>query len=156
MFRRGKPRQAAVNESLVTIRANNEQIKKLAELGAITPAQAEAGIAAGGMLVKVPARLVAEFQVNQSREKAMATPPGEIEELAQRINQAGLNTPARLLLGAGRPLSFVGSQFLLALEPLAGLGFGKEEAVGRYSRLLEDRANLDNLLAQLEQKETGR
>lgn len=153
MFKRSKPRQAVANESLVTIRADIEQIKKLAEIEAISAAQAEKGIAAGGMLVKIPARLVTDFQANQTPAESS---PSEIEELAQRINNAGLNTPARLLLGAGRPLSFVGSQFLLALQPIAGLSFGKDEAVGRYSRLLEDRANIDSLLAQLEQKEAGR
>lgn len=148
-------------EPQVTIRADVTQIERLAQLGAVTPEQAAAGLQAGGMLVKVPARLVAEFQAahpNQTKAEGskVVAPDPEIEELALRIEQAGLSGPARLLLVGGRPVSFVGSQFLLLLQPLAQIGFGEQNRLGRYSRLLENRANLDSLLARLEKLEAAR
>ena len=176
MFKLSWPRRASATteksnslsgEAQVTFRADTAQIQRLVELGAISPEQAAIGIEAGGLLVKVPTRLVAEFQAShpQPANVVANTQPGkddqqadtsEIENLARRINEAGLNSPARLLLSGGRPVSFISSQFLLMLQPMAQLGWGENqsERIGRYSRLLESRANLDNLLAQLDMMES--
>ena len=152
IFKRKRPKAAkAQAASQVTFRADLTQIEELARLGAITPAQAELGKTAGGLLVTVPARLVAEFQAQELAAKTNPTPNSELAGLAQRINEAGLNLPAQVLLAGGRPVSFVSSQFLLMVQPLARLGLGAKpaEKLESYSRLLENRANLDELIQNL-------
>ena len=151
---KGRRQKQAGGGAKVTLQINRAQIEQLRELGTLTAEQAASGLQAGGMLVTLPAHLVAEFQANPELE-GKATTESELEALAQRIDEAGLSGPTRLLLISGRPLSFVSSQFLLMLEPLAGLGFGQagQTLVGRYSRLLENRANLDQLLQHLDELE---
>ena len=128
---------------LVTIRADVAQVERLLALGVLSPAQAEAGRRAGGLVVSLPAHLVDQWQA-QARQ---------IEELADYLYRTGLSRPARLFLGAGRPLSFVGSQLLLVVQPLSQIVFGRHDQAGRYSQLLEDRTNVDRLLARLDQLE---
>ena len=146
-----KTHKAEKPEPMVTIQANIAQIQRLAQLGAITPAEAEAGSNAGGLLVKVPARLVAEFQMAQK-----TAPETEITALAKRIDEAGLSSATKLLLTGGRPVSFVSSQVLLMLQPVAQVSFGAGETLGKYSRLLENRSNLDELVGQLDVLEANR
>ena len=74
-----------------------------------------------------------------------------IQDLAQRIAQLGLTTPALFFLEAHKPLSFLGSQALLFSQPLLGLLLG-DEAVKDYALLLEDRENVDRLLRSLEKQ----
>ncbi len=137
-------------EDLIAIRANREQIERLARLGALTEAQLEAGRKAGGLEIRLPARLVEEFRQTQDPAKA------ELERLARRIDQTGLNGPARLFLAANRPLSFFGSQILLLAQPVSKLAFGSKDRLGLYSDLLEDRHNVDWLLARLDELEAER
>jgi hypothetical protein len=76
--------------------------------------------------------------------------------LAQRIDTAGLNIPARLFIASNRPLSFFASQLLLMVQPVSGLALGAKDPTARYSRLLEKRTNLDYLLGCLDELETER
>jgi hypothetical protein len=130
----------------VVIRATPTQIEQLVALGALTPEQAAAGRAAGGLEIRLSARQVAEFE----RQQAIAA---DLEELAQRIHNAGMSRPVRLFLMAGRPLSFMGSQMLLMAQPTLNLLLGKDPT-GKYARLLDDRRNVDKLTARLEALET--
>ncbi len=73
----------------------------------------------------------------------------EVESLASWLQEAGLNGPAYLLLQGLRPLSFVGGQGLLFLQPL--LPFERWRAAsGRLAGVLEDRSRLEALLRTLE------
>jgi hypothetical protein len=119
--------------------------------------------------VQLPARLVAEFEeqnqptltttqdvigtISGAQPEAKPAVAAELEKMASWLNQSGMSLPARLFLSTNRPLSFVGSQFLLVAQPLARFTFGKADSTGRWSSLLENRANVDWLLNRLEQLE---
>lgn len=132
------------SEENVNIRVNPAQIEQLHKLGVLDAAQAAAGRQAGGLEVAVSARLVKQFQ-QETESNAVA-----LEKLAHRIHAAGLTTPARLFLAAGRPLSFFGSQVLLLAQPASKLLFKEQDPAGHYYRLLEDRENVDRLLRRLD------
>jgi hypothetical protein len=133
----------------VHIRVNPAQINQLCHLGVLDASQAEAGREAGGMDVAVSASLVARFR----QQNTVTAPSDEIEKLAQRLHAAGLTTPARLFLAAGKPLSFFGSQMLLLAQPASRLLFREQDPAGHFYRLLEDRANVDRLLRRLDDLE---
>jgi hypothetical protein len=165
-------------KTYVTFQAGPSQIERLAELGVLSAAELEAGRNAGGMAVRVPAQLVAEFEQGQKSAVSTELPapaslssnPGnmeifasnsqdaaaEIERLARWLDDAGLNGPARMFVSANRPLSFFASQFLLLVQPMSKLALGVNDQTGRYSRLLENRTNVDLLLARLDQLDDER
>jgi hypothetical protein len=72
-----------------------------------------------------------------------------INRLADWIAQRGLITPAMFLLEINKPFTFLGSQMLRMFQPLLGPATGDEQ-IEAYARLLEDRANIEGLLARLE------
>jgi hypothetical protein len=82
--------------------------------------------------------------------------PGDplIERIAHLVIRWGLVTPAIAFLEVNKPLSFVGSQALLMLQPITDL-FVTRELSTDLSRLLADRDRLELLLARLETVETG-
>lgn len=157
------------SQPFVTVEANLAQIERLGELGALTSEQLEAGRKAGKMQVNLPAHLVKEFERGKEATEALPVAPldalagletadpaaekAELERLAHQINEAGMNTMARLFIATNRPLSFFASQFLLMLQPVSRLTLGAKDPTGRYSRLLEKRANLDYLLTRLDELE---
>lgn len=80
------------------------------------------------------------------------TSPAFINQVADKISQLGLTTPAILLLEAHKPLAFIGSQFLLvvqpALDPLL-----PSHVIRNTSDLLADPDQFERLIAILEQKD---
>lgn len=72
-----------------------------------------------------------------------------VERTAHLIARWGLVTPAITFLEANKPLSFVGSQFLLMLQPITDLFIARELSMDLVT-LLADRDRLDTLLARLE------
>ncbi|MBU0495182.1 MAG: hypothetical protein KKA73_00895 [Chloroflexi bacterium] len=72
-----------------------------------------------------------------------------LEDLARRVHGWGLVTPAILFLVAHKPLSFVGSQFLLLAQPLLGLVL-PDPLIGEAALLLEQEENVDRLIERLE------
>jgi hypothetical protein len=152
-------------ESFITIQATPAQAQRLLELGAISESQARHASEAGGLMVRLPAHLVNEFRNNEpvslpdSRITLAATGGTqsqpfdeelELDKMADWFHRAGLNSAARLFFATNRPLSFFGSQFLLALQPLTRTAFGLNDPTGRWSKLLEKRSNLDRLVYKLE------
>lgn len=81
-----------------------------------------------------------------------------IDRLVNWILVKGLSAPAVLFLEASKPLSFIGSQVLLLLQPMLGyigptLGwFDDSHVVAEYAELLEDPANIDRILVCLEHR----
>ncbi|MHB0858501.1 MAG: hypothetical protein ACYC5M_13160 [Anaerolineae bacterium] len=72
-----------------------------------------------------------------------------IDSLASRVVERGLATPAVLLLELLKPWGFMCGQALLLLNPLVG----KPQISGRsVVDLLEDRQNVELLLAAIEQR----
>lgn len=72
-----------------------------------------------------------------------------IEGLAERLARRGLAAPSIVALELLKPWIFVGSQILLAAEPL----LGPWGAAGRrYATLFEERRHVEALLAALESR----
>lgn len=72
-----------------------------------------------------------------------------LDRLTQQIDRWGLTLPALLLLQVTRPLSFVVSQGLLLCQPVLSFFYDAPRIEG-YADLLADRANIDRLVARLE------
>ncbi len=85
-----------------------------------------------------------------------------IERLAEWIEAKGLRSPAILFLEANKPLTLIGSQVLLFLQPLLGfigptLGwFDDDRILAEFATLLEDPASIDRILERLERRTTER
>ena len=73
-----------------------------------------------------------------------------LEQLSQQICRWRLTLPAIVLLQVTRPLSFIASQALLLCQPLISTFYDAPQIAG-YADLLADRANLDRLVARLEE-----
>jgi hypothetical protein len=72
-----------------------------------------------------------------------------IDHLAAKLHAWGLATPGIAFLEANKPLSFLGSQFLLFLQPLLST-FIQPAVTDDYITLLGDRANVERLIQKLE------
>ena len=77
--------------------------------------------------------------------------PGDalVERLAHLVGRWGLATPAIFFLEANKPLSFIGSQALLLLQPMADL-FMAPELTTDLAALFADRGRLETLISRLE------
>jgi hypothetical protein len=69
--------------------------------------------------------------------------------VAGRIVRMGLAVPAVFFLESSKPLSFVGSQVLVFLEPFVQ-AFLTIRNYQRFSRLMEDRQNFEKLIQRVE------
>jgi hypothetical protein len=72
-----------------------------------------------------------------------------IEQLSQHAQRWGMTSPAILLLEMHKPLAFVGAQMLLAAQPFLSFWW-RDQDLRDLAFLLEDRANVDALIARLE------
>jgi len=83
-------------------------------------------------------------------------PPMTDEELldavAARVVNMRLAVPAVFFLESTKPLSFIGSQALVFLEPFVQ-AFLSTEAYSRFARLMEDRQNVEGLIRRIEAKD---
>ncbi len=73
-----------------------------------------------------------------------------VDSLARRLDRWGLAGSAIALLEAHKPLSFIASQTLLILQPLATLLLG-DLPVEEYSLLFADRTSIERIICRLEQ-----
>ena len=69
--------------------------------------------------------------------------------VAGRIVRMGLAVPAVFFLESSKPLSFVGSQVLVFLEPFVQ-AFLTIRNYQRFARLMEDRQNFEKLIQRVE------
>lgn len=69
--------------------------------------------------------------------------------IAKRVVRMGLAVPAVFFLESTKPLSFVGSQVLVFLEPFVS-AFLSVRNYQRFARLMEDRRNLEILIRKVE------
>ena len=72
-----------------------------------------------------------------------------IEKVSRFIVNRRLEAPAVFMLESSRPLTFMGSQALIVGQPVMAAFFGWER-VGEYRLLLEDRENIDRLIARID------
>jgi len=79
----------------------------------------------------------------QTEERVLAN------KVATFLVRRRLSTPAIMLLETGRPLNFIGSQFLTFLSPFVSIIFKKVEDFNRFTRFLEKRKSIDCLIDQI-------
>ena len=73
-----------------------------------------------------------------------------VDKLASVLERHGLATPAAFFLEWNRPLSFVGSQFLLLAQPFLS-PFVSDEVTEDCANLFYDRSGVDMLIERLTQ-----
>ncbi len=73
-----------------------------------------------------------------------------IEMLAQKVHGRGLHAPAILFLEMHRPIAFLTGQSLVLGSGFLAPLFGPQN-VQKYSKLLEDRANIERLVQRIEE-----
>jgi hypothetical protein len=101
--------------------------------------------------------------VEAGEERGIAPVPGEgsdpdealLTGIASRIVKMGLAVPAVFFLESSKPLSFIGSQALVFLEPFVK-AFLNLKSYDRFTALMEDRKNVERLIQRVEQLEEER
>ncbi len=78
-----------------------------------------------------------------------------VKKLAELVVRFRLTVPAILTLESMQPLSFVGSQFMHVLSPLA-TGLVPFAEWDEIARLLEDRRGVDYVITTIENKSASR
>lgn len=104
------------------------------------------------------------IEPKEGRDGGLTPPPegGGIDSdeallraVAERVVRMGLAVPAIFFLESTKPLSFVGSQALVFLEPFVK-AFLNLKTYDRFTALLEDRANVERLIRKVEELEDER
>jgi hypothetical protein len=75
-----------------------------------------------------------------------------LDAIAGRVVNMRLAVPAVFFLESTKPLSFVGSQALVFLEPFVQ-AFLSTETYSRFARLMEDRQNVEALIRRIESRD---
>lgn len=77
---------------------------------------------------------------------------GLMDAVAARIARMGLGVPAIFFLESSKPLSFLGSQFLVFIEPFVKT-FIDIKNYDKFCLMMEDRSNVEKLILKIEQLE---
>ncbi len=72
-----------------------------------------------------------------------------LEKLARKVARWQMGVPAIMFLETIKPLSFIGSQVLVFLDPLVKSIFNLSE-YNEYIKLMEDRKNVELLIGKIE------
>ena len=72
-----------------------------------------------------------------------------INKIAQKVVDLKLTTIAIVILESGKPLSFVGSQFMVFFQPIFTSVFPFTQ-YDEFAALLEDRKNVEILIQEIE------
>lgn len=94
-------------------------------------------------------RFYAEEEIPLERKRAL------IEKLAKEIVDRRLAVPAILFLETVKPLSFLGSQALIFIEPIVQSIFSLK-SYREITLMLENRENVELLMQEIEQRERER
>lgn len=84
--------------------------------------------------------------------KSESEQPAWVEAWAKRIEALNLSPMALSLIELARPLGFLGSQALLAAQPLM-IGVADDTRFGQILALLENPETLEQLRTHLEEEE---
>jgi len=76
-----------------------------------------------------------------------------LDRVAGRIVSMRMAVPAILFLESSKPLSFVGSQFLVFMEPFVKTFF-TATLYDRFAELMEDRDQYELLIRKIERRES--
>ncbi len=72
-----------------------------------------------------------------------------LDKLARKVARWQMGVPAIMFLETIKPLSFIGSQVLVFLDPLVKSIFNLSE-YNEYIKLMEDRKNVELLIGKIE------
>ena len=72
-----------------------------------------------------------------------------IEKIAEEVVERQLTVPAIVFLESVKPLSFLGNQLMIFLNPLVSLLVSSENYY-RFIRMIEDRENVEKLIETIE------
>ncbi len=72
-----------------------------------------------------------------------------LEKLAKKVARWQMGVPAIMFLETIKPLSFIGSQVLVFLDPIVKSVFNSSD-YDEYTKLMEDRKNVELLIRKIE------
>ncbi len=75
-----------------------------------------------------------------------------IDDIARAIVRRKLTVPAIVFLESVKPLTFLGTQVMVFLDPFIGAFFAPEK-YRRFYNLMEDRKNVELLISRIEHEE---
>lgn len=75
-----------------------------------------------------------------------------LAKIANQVVKRKLSVPAIMFLESVKPLSFIGSQALIFLQPIVQAFFNRKE-YDEFAVLMEDRDNVELLLQEIEKQE---
>jgi hypothetical protein len=78
-----------------------------------------------------------------------------LNKIAQKVVDLRLTPVAIVMLESGKPLSFVGSQLMVFLQPVVTSLFPFHQ-YDEVAALLEERSNVEALIQKIEELEDGR
>jgi len=93
-----------------------------------------------------------------SPPESAITPEDEAlaDKAAAFVAGRNLTAPVLMFLETGRPLNFLGSQFLAFLSPYVSIVFSGAAEYDRFVHFLEKRASIDCLIRHIEARENQR
>ncbi len=92
------------------------------------------------------------FAVNPPEHRITGEERALAAKMAKFVVRRQMTTPALMVLEAGRPLNFIGSQFLTFLSPFVTLIFSSVE-YDRFVHFLEKRQSVQTLIDSLVEAE---
>ena len=90
-----------------------------------------------------------EFEVTEERKKFL------LNKIAQKVIDYRLSPVAIVFLESSKPLSFLGNQFLIFMQPFYRALFSFRE-YEEITAMLEDRKNIEALICEIERLEEER
>ena len=90
-----------------------------------------------------------KFEVSEERKKFL------INKIAQKVIDYRLSPVAIVFLESSKPLSFIGNQFLIFMQPFYRALFSFRE-YEEITAMLEDRKNIETLICEIERLEEER
>lgn len=90
-----------------------------------------------------------EFEVTEERKKFL------LGKIAQKVVDYRLSPVAIIFLESSKPLSFLGNQFLIFMQPFYRALFSFRE-YEEIAAMLEDRSNIEALICEIERLEEER
>jgi hypothetical protein len=90
-----------------------------------------------------------KFEVTEERKKLL------INKIAQKVIDYRLSPVAIVFLESSKPLSFLGNQFLIFMQPFYRALFSFRE-YEEITAMLEDRKNIEALICEIERLEEER
>lgn|GEM_PF-1625210 len=78
-----------------------------------------------------------------------------VAKIAKAVVDREMTAPAIMLIESMKPLSFLGNQLLIFLEPMVSLVVTSKDYY-RFVRMIEDRENVEKLLVAIEEESARR